>query len=193
MTYAIGRGSNGQAGNSVAAAENKLKGAVLEAGRCIRDQVGYICPPKMATEIPTNTYHRAASFANRWDLRRWGFLTPKRSERRGSLMRRTIMVLAALSATLLAASAGTAASPQAVTISASRPSVVFGNSATLSGKVSDHKVGEKVEVLAEPSGASSFSTLTTVDTTAGGQWTDLVKPTIETSYQAKWKSANSST
>ncbi len=54
-------------------------------------------------------------------------------------------------------------------------------------------LGEKVEVLAEPSGASSFSTLTTVDTTAGGQWTDVVKPTIETSYQAKWKSATSST
>jgi len=103
------------------------------------------------------------------------------------------MVLAALSATLLAAGAGTAASPQSVTISVSRPSVVFNNSVTLSGKVSNHKVGEKVEVLAEPSGASSFSTLTTVDTTAGGQWTDVVKPTIETSYQAKWKSATSST
>ena len=71
--------------------------------------------------------------------------------------------------------------------------IVFGNSVTLSGKVSDHKVGEKVDVLAEPSGASSFTTLTSVDTTAGGQWTDVVKPTIETSYQAKWKSATSST
>src|SRR5437867_7920212 len=108
-------------------------------------------------------------------------------------MRRPLMVLAALSATLLVAGAGTAASPQSVTISVSRPTVVFTNSVTLSGKVSDHKVGEKVEVLAEPSGASSFSTLTTVDTTAGGHWTDLIKPTIETSYQAKWKSATSST
>ena len=103
------------------------------------------------------------------------------------------MVLAGLSATLLAASAGSAASPQSVTISVSRPIVVFGNSVTVSGKVSNHKVGEKVEVLAEPSGASSFSTLTSVDTSAGGQWTDVVKPTIETAYQAKWKSATSST
>jgi hypothetical protein len=108
-------------------------------------------------------------------------------------MRRTVVVLAALSATLLVAGVGTAASPQSVTISLSRPSVVFGNSVTLSGKVSDHKLGEKVEVLAEPSGESSFSTLTNVDTTARGQWTDEVKPTIETSYQAKWKSATSST
>ena len=107
-------------------------------------------------------------------------------------MPRTIVVLAGLSVTLVVASAGTAASPQSVTISVSRPNTVFGNSVTLSGKVSDHKVGEKVDVLAEPSGASSFTTLTSVDTTAGGQWTDVVKPTIETSYQAKWKSATSS-
>ncbi|HTE83965.1 MAG TPA: hypothetical protein VK821_04470 [Dehalococcoidia bacterium] len=107
-------------------------------------------------------------------------------------MRRTIIVLAALSLTLLGASSGSGASPQSLTISVSRPSVVFGSSVTLSGKASNHKVGEKVEVLAEPSGATSFSTLTSVDTTAGGQWTDVVKPTIETSYQAKWKSAKSS-
>jgi hypothetical protein len=30
-------------------------------------------------------------------------------------------------------------------------------------------------------------------TTAGGHWTDAVKPTIETSYEAKWKGATSST
>src|SRR5207245_5713569 len=38
-----------------------------------------------------------------------------------------------------------------------------------------------------------FSTLTTVDTTAGGQLTDVLKPTVETSYEARWKSATSST
>ena len=108
-------------------------------------------------------------------------------------MRRTIIALAALSLTLLGASVGSAASPQSLTISVARPSVVFGRSVSLSGKVSNHKLGEKVEVLTEPSGASSFSMLTSVDTTAGGQWTDVAKPTIETSYQAKWKSATSST
>ena len=107
-------------------------------------------------------------------------------------MRRTIIVVAALSLPLLGASAGSAASPQSLTISISRPSVVFGSSASLSGKVSNHKLGEKVEVLAQPAGATSFSTLTTVDTTTGGQWTDAVKPTIETSYEGKWKSATSS-
>jgi hypothetical protein len=107
-------------------------------------------------------------------------------------MRRTVVFLAALAVTLLVATAGRTASPQSVTISLSRPIVVYGDSVTLSGKVSNSKVGEKVDVLAEPSGATSFSTLGSVTTTAGGHWTDVVKPTIETSFEAKWKSATSS-
>jgi len=108
-------------------------------------------------------------------------------------MRRTVVFLAALAVMLLVATAGTTAPPQAVTISLSRPSVVYGGSVSLSGKVSDNKAGETVDVLAEPSGATSFSVLGSVTTTAGGHWTDVVKPTIETSYEANWKSATSST
>jgi hypothetical protein len=108
-------------------------------------------------------------------------------------MRKTLVVLAALTMTLGGAVA-TAASPrQSVTISLSRPSVVYGGSVTLSGKVSDSKAGETVDVLAEAFGASSFSSLGNVTTTAGGKWTDVVKPTIETAYRATWKSATSST
>ena len=107
-------------------------------------------------------------------------------------MRRTGVFLLALAATLLVATAGTAA-PPAVTISLSRPSVVYGGSVTLSGKIADSSAGQTVNVLAEPSGASSFSALGSVTTTAGGQWTDVVKPTIETAYRATWKSATSST
>src|SRR5207248_2939331 len=69
----------------------------------------------------------------------FGGASPRIHSERGSLMRRTFMVLAALSATLLAAAAGTAA-PPSVTISLSRPAVVYGASVTLSGKVSDSKV-----------------------------------------------------
>ena len=108
-------------------------------------------------------------------------------------MRKTLVVLAALTTTLGGAVA-TAASPrQSVTISLSRPSVVYGGSVTLSGKVSDSKAGETVDVLAEAFGASSFTSLGSVSTTAGGKWTDVVKPTIETAYRATWKSATSST
>jgi len=97
-----------------------------------------------------------------------------------------------MSVLLAVTAAGTAAAPS-VTISASRPSVVYGGSVSLSGKIADSSAGQTVNVLAEPSGASSFSALGSVTTTAGGHWTDVVKPTIETSYEAKWKSATSST
>ncbi len=93
---------------------------------------------------------------------------------------------------MFVATAGTAARP-AVTISPSRPSVVYSGSVSLSGKVSDNKAGETVDVLAEPSGATSFSVVGSATTTAGGNWAEAVKPTIETSYEAKWKSATSST
>ena len=108
-------------------------------------------------------------------------------------MRKTLVVLTALAATLLVVAAVRAAPKQSVTISLSRPSVVYGGSVTLSGKVSNSKAGETVDVLAEAYGASSFSSLGTVGTTAGGKWTDVVNPTIETAYHATWKSATSST
>jgi len=108
-------------------------------------------------------------------------------------MRKTLVVLAALASTLVVVAAVSGAPRQSVTISLSRPSVVYGGSVTLSGKVSASKAGETVDVLAEAYGASSFSSLGSVSTTAGGKWTDVVKPTIETAYRATWKSATSST
>jgi hypothetical protein len=108
-------------------------------------------------------------------------------------MRKTLVVLAALAATLLIVAAVPAAPKQSVTISLSRPSVVYGGSVTLSGKVSNSRAGETVDVLAEANGASTFSSLGSVSTTTGGKWTDVVNPTIETAYRATWKSATSST
>jgi hypothetical protein len=108
-------------------------------------------------------------------------------------MRKRLSFLATLTAVLLVVAAA-AAAPPAVTISLSRPTVVYGNSVTLSGKVSDSKAGQSVQVMAEPYPATSFSPLgSPVTTTTGGHWTDVVKPTIETSYQATWKNATSST
>jgi hypothetical protein len=108
-------------------------------------------------------------------------------------MRRTLVLTIALAATLLAAAAGGAAPDASVTISASRPSVVYGGSVTLSGKIAAKTAGQTVDVLAEPLDSSSFSSLGSVTTTAGGHWADGVKPTIETSYEATWMSATSST
>jgi hypothetical protein len=107
------------------------------------------------------------------------------------MITRTFVCIAALTAALLVVvAAGTAAPPQ-VTISASAPVVTYGGSVTLSGKIADHASGQTVSVLAEPSGSSSFSTLGSVTTTAGGNWSDTVKPTIETAYEASWMSQTS--
>jgi hypothetical protein len=109
-------------------------------------------------------------------------------------MTRTLVSLAVLATTLLVfATAATAAAAPSVTISASRPSVVYGGSVTLSGKISDSTAGQTVDVLAQPFDASSFSKLASATTTAGGPWTEAVKPTVETSYEASWMSATSST
>ena len=108
-------------------------------------------------------------------------------------MQRTFLSVALLMSVLLAiTAAGTAAAPS-VTISVSRPSVVYGGSVNLSGKIADSSAGQTVNVLAEPSGASSFTGLGSVTTTGGGHWTDAVKPTIETAYEATWMSSTSST
>jgi hypothetical protein len=89
-----------------------------------------------------------------------------------------------------AVAVGAAARP-AVTISLSRPNVVYGGTVKLSGAVSNHKTGEQVNVLAEPLGQSSFAHLATVDTVNGGKWSYMAKPTIQTSYEASWKGASS--
>lgn len=105
-------------------------------------------------------------------------------------MRTTLAFLAAVTATVLVAGA-TAARP-GVTISASRPTVVYGGSVNLSGKVSSNNAGESVQVMAEAYPATSFSALaSSVATANGGQWTETVTPNVQTSYQAHWKGATS--
>ena len=109
-------------------------------------------------------------------------------------MRKTVMLLLSLLGALLVATPTATADPnKAITISASRPVVVYGQSVTLSGKVSMPQSGQKVDILAQPFGLSTMSALSTVDTANGGQWTFLTKPTIQTTYQARWKAETSST
>jgi hypothetical protein len=107
-------------------------------------------------------------------------------------MRTSLAFLAAVMAAVLVAGA-TAARP-AVTISLSRPTVVYGASVTLSGKVSNNNAGESVQVMADAYPATSFSALASpVSTTSGGNWTDTATPTVQTSYEARWKGATSRT
>jgi hypothetical protein len=78
-----------------------------------------------------------------------------------------------------------------VSIRASTLSVVFGQRVTLSGTVSGGQAGESVTVYAQRYGESSFRSIATVLTNAGGTWSYAAKPSIRTEYQASWKTAPS--
>jgi hypothetical protein len=102
-------------------------------------------------------------------------------------MRKMLLALFLAAALPGAVAVSAAAPPNSVTIALSRPSVVFGGTVKLSGAVSNHQAGEKVTVLAQAYGQSSFSVVDTVDTVNGGKWTYTAKPTIQTRYEARWK------
>jgi len=82
---------------------------------------------------------------------------------------------------------------EALTLAASTLQVVYGSITTLTGVVSTKQVGETVTIGAQRYGEAKLAPLATVTTTTGGAWSYAAKPTIGTSYQARWKSAMSPT
>jgi hypothetical protein len=103
-----------------------------------------------------------------------------------------LLLSAALTAFALVGIAS-AAKPQTVTISLARPAVVFGDSVTLSGTVSNHQAGEAVTVLGREYGTTTFTQVAVATTTTKGAWSYLASPQIQTSYQARWNTATSRT
>jgi plastocyanin len=81
--------------------------------------------------------------------------------------------------------------PATVSLGASAPLVVYGVDLHLSGLVSNKKAGEQVTIWAQPYGQASFAQLAVVTTGAGGAWDYVVKPDMQTTYQAKSRSAAS--
>lgn len=78
-----------------------------------------------------------------------------------------------------------------VTLQSSRGAVTFAGAVTLSGVISSQGAGETVSVLAQECGKTTFTALGTATTTTGGNWTFIVKPTLNTNYQARWKATDS--
>ena len=78
-----------------------------------------------------------------------------------------------------------------VTLAAVRPSTTFAASVALSGFVSNQQAGERVTVSAQECGKTTFTSLGDATSTAGGNWTFAVKPTIKTAYRARWKTSDS--
>ena len=85
--------------------------------------------------------------------------------------------------------------PPAVTAGVSLPIIVYGQSVSLSGTVSDGKANEQVTVYQQPYPQASFAQLTTVLTTTNGAWNLVLTPSpkIFTNYQAKWNGRTSVT
>lgn len=80
----------------------------------------------------------------------------------------------------------------ALTLSASRPTVVYGSGATLSGAINSALSSEPVTLTAQSLGKSTQS-IDQVTTTSGGNYLFTVTPTIQTTYQSHWRSADSQT
>jgi plastocyanin len=82
--------------------------------------------------------------------------------------------------------------PDQVSLAASVPVVKFGGTVTLSGTVSNKKVGETVTIVQLPFGQTTKQVVATLQTTTGGAFTFTVTPQVNTTYQAQWKSLESS-
>jgi len=84
---------------------------------------------------------------------------------------------------------GTTGPPISVTATASSTLVVYGGTVTLSGATSSKRAGETVTVYSQPLGAATFAAVGSALTEGGGSWSFLVRPKLETVYQARWKPA----
>ena len=103
----------------------------------------------------------------------------------------TISAFVALSVAALATAARRPA--PGVTLSATSPLVVLGRTTTLSGTGSTRQVNERVTLLAQPCGSSSFQPLSTTLTGTAGTWAVATPPLLNTSYQARFRGATSAT
>ena len=86
---------------------------------------------------------------------------------------------------------GTVTVNDTVTLRSSSRAVTYGSSVTLSGVVSNQRAGETVVIHSQACGGATLTRLATVTTTTGGAWRYVVKPSANTTYQARWKTTTS--
>lgn len=82
--------------------------------------------------------------------------------------------------------------PPQVTLATSAPVIKFGGSVTLTGTVSNKKAGETVTIVQLPFGQTTKQVVATLQTTTGGAFSFTVSPQVYTTYQAQWKTLESS-
>jgi plastocyanin len=77
-----------------------------------------------------------------------------------------------------------------VTLNADSQTIVYGSSTRLSGSVTNELSNQSVTLTAQPSGKGTQS-IDSTTTAANGSFAFGVSPTIQTSYQAHWKTTSS--
>jgi len=77
-----------------------------------------------------------------------------------------------------------------VTLGADTPTVTYGSSTSVSGTVTNQLTNEPVTLTAQPMGKGTQS-LATTTTQSNGAFSFTVSPTIQTAYQAHWRTQNS--
>ena len=80
---------------------------------------------------------------------------------------------------------------ETLTLSAQPRALVYGGQVTLTGTLSNQKVGENVDVLATACGQTAATKVTTVQTTTGGAYIAVVKPLENTVYTVRVKNTSS--
>jgi plastocyanin len=78
-----------------------------------------------------------------------------------------------------------------LTLAAKPETIAYGGKATLTGTLSNQKVGENVDVLATPCGQTAATKASTVQTTSAGAYTAVVQPLMTTVYTVKVKNTSS--
>jgi plastocyanin len=86
---------------------------------------------------------------------------------------------------------GTVVVRAGVSLKAAPAVISYGGSTTLSGVVSSLGAGETVNVDAKQCGATAFTRLVAVKSTANGAWSAPAKPVMNTVFRASWKNTNS--
>jgi plastocyanin len=80
--------------------------------------------------------------------------------------------------------------PASLTLNPSATTIVYGDTVTLSGQTSGQITNEPVTLTSQPTGKGTQSVATAITSTAGNFSFD-VTPSIQTSYQAHWRTGNS--
>jgi plastocyanin len=78
-----------------------------------------------------------------------------------------------------------------VTFTTSHRTATFAAQVTLSGFVSNQQANEAVVVQSQECGKPAFTRVGAATTAAGGRWTFVVRPTINTVYRARWRTNES--